>query len=84
MFLFEIMPKFWTDAIVIAIVSYSFTVSMGLIFANNPVFVIIKPINLMNSRSRKGWKGNHAIQFSGGINNNNNRGREQGTGFPSL
>ena len=41
MFLFEIMPKFWTDAIVIAIVSYSFTVSMGLIFANNPVFVYL-------------------------------------------
>ena len=40
MFLFEIMPKLWTDAIVIAIVSYSFTVSMGLIFANKENYKI--------------------------------------------
>ena len=40
MFLFEIMPKLWTDAIVIAIVSYSFTVSMGLIFENKENYKI--------------------------------------------
>lgn len=63
MFLFEIMPKLWTDAIVIAIVSYSFTVSMGLIFANKENYKIDFNQELLLTGIRFGVVGEHKEQL---------------------